>query len=156
MMMHVNSLIQSLTQRTFYEGHPIFFAVTAFSSFLSQAYWCTDWASKNVLATDISQRPPAAQVCIFRFADVPVGRSPFLNQRAKSMRNRELKKCLLCPCVSIDLSDTAVWKKDCSSSSKHCFVLGHWSKPQIAFQILHCMHTHAHTHTSMHAPKTWY
>lgn len=73
MIMHLNSLIESLIQRTFYNGYLILSAMIAFLSFLSQAYGCTALASRNVLATDISQRPPAMQVCIFRFADVPVG-----------------------------------------------------------------------------------
>lgn len=76
--------------------------------------------------------PSVHQLCRFAFLGLqmfPWDPLFFFNQHAKGMRNRELKKCILCPCVSIDLSGTAVWKKDCSSYSKHCFILGHWSKP---------------------------
>lgn len=38
----------------------------------------------------------------------------FSNQDEKSVRNRGLKKSILCSYVSMGLSDTSVWKGDCS------------------------------------------
>lgn len=97
-----------MTRKTFSNGYLMPFVSIPF---LSQTYWGRVWASRNVLATDISQLP---QLC--RFAFLGLKTFPwdplFLNQHVDSLRSRELKKCLLCLRVSIDLSDTAAWKKD--------------------------------------------
>lgn len=84
-------------------------------SLSSQTYCCMVLSSRNVLASDIHQLIPTSSCagCIFRFETAPsLPLSPDPDEQ--SMRNKELKKSIVCPCVCMDLSDTSVWKGDCS------------------------------------------
>lgn len=113
MIMHLTSLIQSLTHMTLCGGYVIPFISSISPS--SQTYWYMVLTSRNILVTDVSQH---LQLCRFAFFGLKIllGQLFFLPSMRRAeheKRNRKLRKSLLCPCVAMDLSDTTAWKKDC-------------------------------------------